>query len=498
MFLRHKLSWITLLIIFCLYLFFPSGLSSTDGWYYAASIKHGGEIFLPHHLLYNALGFVFTWVPSKAGLEIISSLKIMNAFFAFLTLIMIQQILFFFRLNEKQVVLISCLAGFSFSLLRYATENETYIVPLFFALLASFNYIKFIKERRNRHAFYTGLWVTIAVLFHQIYIFWWAGLLVGVIIEKRKKPAYLYLIISLVAPVIYLIVFMTNKEGTESNTLIDFILGDLRENSRLELTGKGIFLSLVNLIRSFIQVHGYIFHMVRTNLLFLLPGIVSLLFAVTAFLKYPERSKTNISQNFSAIHILIVVLQFIFASFSSGNAEFMVMIPVLVFILFPFYIINYEKFLLRIMIAMAIWNISYGLIPLHYKSQAQEQYLCDIALSEKNIIIVASDDQLLKNMLYYQTGDENFKSILKSPAVLEIKGKDPAILEGVIDSALNTGTEIYTDCLDELALSRSSIMEGTKNRDFFSRYETVLIKSWMLFTGTKSIYRIKEKSKTST
>lgn len=492
MFSGPKLSWFILLIILCLYLFFPSGFSTTDGWYYAASIKHEGEIFHPHHLLYNALGLVFSWLPSKAGFEIISCMKVMNAFFALLILITIRQILYYFKLTDKQVVIITCLSGLSFSVIRYATENETYIVPLFFALLASYNYIKFTASGRNRYALYSGIWAAISVLFHQTYIFWWLGLLIGVLVEKRKKSALLFILISLIAPLVYLIVILTFEGGSDWKGITGFILGDLGENVRLELTGKGILLTIINLIRSFIQVHGYILNMVRDNLLLLIPGVVSLVFMVLAFLNFPGINKINISKRFTTIHIIIIVFQVMFAMVSSGNSEFMVMIPVLSFILVPFFAINYEKFLLRIMIAMAIWNISYGIIPLHYQNQAPEQFLCDAALSDKGIII-ASDDQLIKSMLYYQTGNNNINSIYKSPGVLEIKGKNAGILEGVIDSALNIGKDVYTNCLDEAVISRSSIMEGTKNKDFFHKYETTLLKSWKLITGTRSIFRIERK-----
>lgn len=493
MFSGRKLSWFSLIIIFCLYLFFPSGFSTTDSWYYAASIKHGGEIFHPHHLLYNALGLVFSWLPSRAGFEIISCLKVMNAFFALLTLISIRHILYYFKLTDKQVVIITCLSGLSFSIVRYATENETYIVPLYFVLLASYNFIKFTTSGRNRYALYSGIWAAISVLFHQTYIFWWLGLLIGFLIEKRKKPALIYILISLIAPAVYLIVILTLNSGSDWKGITGFIFGDLRENVRLELTGKGVFLSIVNLIRSFIQVHGYILNMIKFNMLLLIPGIISLIFVVLAFLKLPGINKINTSKRFAGIHILILVLQFIFAMVSSGNAEFMVMIPVLSFILVPFFVISYEKFLLRILVAMAIWNISYGLIPLHYQSQAPEQFLCDAALSDKGIVIIASDDQLIKSMLYYQTGNNNINAIYKSPAVLEIKGKDAGILESVIDSTLNIGKEVYTNCLDEATISRSSIMEGTKNKDFFRRYETTLSKSWKLITGTRSIYKVERK-----
>ena len=489
----HKLSRITAAAFLCLYLFFPSGLSTTDSWYYAASIKYCSEIFHPHHLLYNALGLVFSWLPVKFGFDILSSMKVMNACFAFLALIIIQQILYIFRISEKHVFLISCLIGFSFSMLRYATENETYIVPLFFALLASFNYAKFITSRNNRFAVYAGLCAALSLLFHQTYIFWWIGLLTGFLIEKRKKPALLYILVSLIAPIVYLIVILTYKGGLSWSTILSFILGDFNGNAMLGLSWKGICLSIINLIRSFIQVHGYIYNLIRGNLLLAIPGIVSISLILLAFLKPPESNKTNISQRFSKVHIFLIVLQFIFAIFSFGNTEFMVMIPALIFMLIPFFAFNYERFILLIMIAMAVWNISYGLIPLHYKSQAQEQFLCDAALSEKNIIIIASDDQLIKNMLYYKTGNNTIKSVFKSPASMKIKGSNPEILEGVIDSALRSGIEIFTNCLDKQAISRQSIIEGDQNRDFFRKYETILAKSWKLSTGTKSIYKIERK-----
>lgn len=493
MFSAHYFSRFTLIIILCFYLFFPSGLSTAEGWYYAASIKYGGEIFHQHHLLYNALGLVFSWLPSKAGFEIISCMKIMNAFFAFAALCVIQQILNYLKLNEKHIVTITCLSGFSFSVLRYATENETYIVPLFFALLASFNYIKYITVERDRYAFNAGLSAAISVLFHQIYIFWWLGLLIGFLIEKRKKPVLLYIIISLIVPVVYMIVILIYKGDLKWKEISDFILGDFKENVRLELTWKGIFLSGVNLVRSFIQIHGYIFNMVRKNMFILIPGFISLIIFILAFRKFPVRRKTNISERFTSIHVFIIVLQFIFAMFSSGNAKFMMMIPVLVFLLVPFFALEYEKFLIRIMIAIVIWNISYGLIPLHYKSQAPEQFLCDAALKQRDVIIIASDDQLIKSMLYYESGNKDLNTIYKSPAILELTKTHTDILKAVIDSALNKSMEVLTNCLDEPVISRSSFMEGSGNKDFFCQYETILLKSWKMNTGTRSIYRVDRK-----
>ncbi len=300
----------------------------------------------------------------------------------------------------------------------------------------------------------------------------------------------LYILISIIIPLTYLIVIMTTQGGLNWDNIFRFIYGDFNHGAKLEITSRGFFFSFANLIRSFVQIHGYMFNMVRENLLLSIPGILSFFFVVYAFLKFPVKGTVSISRRFLRIHVLILTLQYIFAVVSSGNAEFMVMIPFLVFILFPFYFTGFEKFLFRLLIGMAIWNISYGLIPLHYKNKAPEQFLCNAALSVNEPVIIASDDQLLKSMIYYQTGDATITNIYKSPAILQISGKDTTNLDEVIVNALRRGSIVYTNCLDEKTLSRQSIIEGTVNRDFFRKYETILTKSWKLPTGTRSIYII--------
>jgi hypothetical protein len=108
-------------------------------------------------------------------------------------------------------------------------------------------------------------------------------------------------------------------------------------------------------------------------------------------------------------------------------------------------------------------------------------------------IIIASDDQLIKSMIYYQTGETVFPNIYQSPAVLRITGNDEIVLDEVIQNALGKGTEVYTNCLNEKTISRSSIIEGTINNDFFRMYESALTKSWNLSIGTSSVYRIVRK-----
>ena len=489
----YKYSWLIIAILTCLYLCFPCGLSTGDIWYYAASVKYGREIFVPHHLLYNALGLVFCRIPSQMGFEVISSMKVMNALFAFLTLIAVQQILYRYKLTEKQTAIIISLAGLSFSVIRYATENETYIVPLFFALIASFNYLKYLDNRGVKNLLYTGLWASISILFHQTYIFWWLGLLFGFILEKNKKQILLYLLISLIVPVTYLIVILTIQGGFVWHNIIGFLLGDFNTTAKLEISVRALFFSVVNLGRSFIQVHGYMFNMVKGSFFWVLPGVVSLLFGASALLKFPGKGTISIPKRFAFVHIVILILQLIFAALLNGNAEFMVMIPVLVFILFPFFTSGYEKFLFRILVGMAIWNISYGLIPLHYKDGAPEKFLCKAAMSVDKPVVIVSDEQLINSMIYYQTGETIFPNIYKSPAVLQLLRAEPTILDEVIVNSLKRGVAVVTNCINENTISKSSIIEGTVNHDFFRRYDAILIKSWKLITGTSSVHRIEKK-----
>jgi hypothetical protein len=233
--------------------------------------------------------------------------------------------------------------------------------------------------------------------------------------------------------------------------------------------------------------------MIRSDILYILPGVVTVFIAVLALFRLPAKNKNIKNPRFAFTHLTIILMQFIFAMFAAGNAEFMVMIPVLTFILIPLFTAKCEKFLVMILACIAIWNISYGLLPLHFKSPAPEQFLCDESLQRRDVVIIASDDQLLKNMLYYQTGNDDIRNIYKSPATLRIKGMDPITLEKIIDDALTSGSTVYTDCIGSYAVSRASIIEGNMNTDFFRDYEIRPVRKWESAMGVRSVYQVLKK-----
>jgi hypothetical protein len=491
----HTLGVVTPFAFLLLYLVFPSGLSTTDGWNYAAEIKYSGEFFHPYHLLYNTLGYLFCYLPVKAGADTLGCLKVMNSLFATALLYVVRLILY--RLNRKDllVVLICCLSGSSFAIMRFATENETYIIPLFLALLASYFFLRFLQQGYLKDVFFTGIFLSLAVMFHITYIVWWLCILVSIIRKSNRRPLFLYLLTSLSIPATYLVILLYLYGNLTIESVTGFIFNDFISNSHFELTGKSIFFSFANLIRSFIQVHGYLLHIIKQNFLFIIPGIILMLSFIVALFRLPSKDTEYKDAGFSRILIMVVSLQFLLAAFSSGNAEFMVMIPVLTFILLSVRFAETGKFLFPVLTGILIWNLSYGIIPLHFISKEPEQFLCDLALREESSKIIASDDQILKSIIYYEKGIKNVENIYKSPAVLQEKGMAIGDLRSLIDTAVEKGEDVYTDCLNPQIMSRASILEGDLNRIFFSKYITIEIRTWNTITGTKSVEKIESSAK---
>jgi hypothetical protein len=233
--------------------------------------------------------------------------------------------------------------------------------------------------------------------------------------------------------------------------------------------------------------------MIATKPVMALPGIISAVVVLLALGKLAVREMTSGARSFAVIHIIIIVLQFVFAVFAAGNAEFMMMIPVLFFILIPLFYNKAEKFLMRLMAGMAIWNLAYGIIPLHYNWPEAERFLTLAAIENRNVMVIASDDQLLKSMIYYNTGNRDAENIYKSPAVMRLKGTDIKVLECAADSALTKGLVIYTDCLGPRIISRASVSEGIINQEFFKKYKISEVKSWRSLLGNKVVSRVEAK-----
>lgn len=471
-----------------LYLLLPCGFSSTDAYHYAAGIKHNTGLFHPFHLLYNAFGRVVCFFPMKAGVDTLTCLKAMNSVFAALALYMIMLILKLARKKEPETLLIAALCGSSFSVMRYATENETYIIPLFLGLASSYFFLKYLLNGKRSAGFFSVFFASLSVLFHLGYLFWWGSILAGFVILKDYKALLPGIAAALIIPAAYFLAVIITGDGAGDESFIEFAEGKSL-SGLFSLSATGLMFSMISLARSFIQAHGYMFNMVKSNLTNLLPGLIAVGFFVAAMVRLKDIKQHSGNKIFVAIHVIIAVLMFIFALISDGNAEFMVMIPVLAFLVAGLSLKQGEKFYVLLLSGMIIWNLFYGLIPINMQSGKSEKYLCDILIRDEADVI-ARDKQQVAGMFFYFTGRQNSDNVYASPAVLKLSGKDLCMLRKAIDNSLAENRKIYTDCLSIMPLSRAVILEGEINRQYFSNYNLMEAMRWHENDGIRLVHRI--------
>src|SRR5690349_13241780 len=134
-----RLAYLVLLFFMLLYLLFPTANSTLDAWYYAACVKHGKDLFLPHHLLYNAFGYLLHKAVQLTGFspDALAFLKVLNALFAVACLAVLNALLKQLHYTEMRRVGWLLVAGASFGVWRFATENEVYLLPILLCLCAS-------------------------------------------------------------------------------------------------------------------------------------------------------------------------------------------------------------------------------------------------------------------------------------------------------------------------------------------------------------------------
>jgi len=256
-------SFVLVALFFLIYLFFPSQNSSIDSYNYAANVKWQHDLFFPHHLLYNYFQFIVLKVVNLTGYEpsVLAFMKVINALFATCTLLVFINLLKLLKYDYKTIFALVLFAGSCFGFVRYATENETYIIPLFWSLLASFYYLKYLKSERTKLLILSGIYASIACLFHQIHIFWYIGLLFGTVIYRKDiKEAIFLSIPSVLILIIYFLAYkqdhfeLNQAENLWQFTLYDYYYGTARFQFGLD----NFILGFISFVRSFIQIHGII------------------------------------------------------------------------------------------------------------------------------------------------------------------------------------------------------------------------------------------------
>ena len=466
-------SIIVILFIALLYFLLPTSNSSLDSYGYACSVRDGIYLFKPHHLLYNVLPYIFT-----NFFNINNTLAFMcgmNTFFAILCLFIIRLILLHYTDTKNTALSVFFLAS-CFGFIRFATDGEAYIVPLFFALYASY------LTLRKKHLFLISLVAAIACLFHQMFVFWWIGLYLFMFIEYTDKRLYhflMYFSAALIVPIVYFLVFYLTEHG--ANNIVEYVFHDYIKYDSVNVSFKKTTLLFipVNFIRTFVQVHGYFAPLLKQYIWILVFSIVAVVFfLMTAFklkkciLKTVSRSSFDSRYAFS--HLIIFLLHLLFACISDGNAEFMYMLPFLLIIWLTIkYTIN-KTFLLYFSLGLFTWNVSLGIIPSHFIQLNSDKIFADYIATNPTEIYLVNDYPTITNLLEYYYPEKEVK-IDKIAA---------------IDTLIIDNNSILTDAVgNDRFISRGNIINGY-DKQLESKYKLEVIDRLKYDLGELQIVRL--------
>ncbi len=490
-----------LIVIFLMiYLLLPTKNSSIDAYNYAANIKWDHDLFFPHHLLYNYFQHVIFKLLNFLGLypDVLSMMKAVNGIFAASSLLIFSLIIKQIRPDEKDIFNQSAwilLAGSTFGFMRYATENETYIIPIFWSLLATYFFLLQLQTETKKYLLYSGIFSSISCLFHQIHIFWYLGMALTILVYKKNKYNTLVLLLpSIIIIITYYLAFIHDHfEFIHAKNLWQFALYDYYfggANTNLGL--NNFVLGIISFIRNFVQLHGYIpviLKKIPISFAVLVPLFYLVYQLANAFIK--NKPKLISHGLFTKSILIIFFLQLTFAFFSEGNAEFMVMLPMLLFLMVYDSFKIHSKIILHLALIMLIWNISFGLIPSHFIDFQKQSKILDFMNKQKRASFILSDDVLIQNILYYESGIGWNTNIYKSPSALKSWNKSPVLLSNKIDSCRSANINVYTDCIDEPSvMSRKIYLQNDENDLFFEDYLIQKSDSINTFYGIKYFYKI--------
>jgi hypothetical protein len=484
------------LAVLCLYLLFPTQNHSIDAWGYAGNVKWNLDLFAPHHLLYTITGWI--WVkgiqsvlPSAGTMSLLLAL---NAVAGWLSILVLGRILKALDKQGWERIGLLGIAAFSFGFWRFATEDETYTLPVLFSLIGSYYFILYKAGNKGRNVLVSGFFAAVACLYHQIHIFWWLGLLIGIAGKGNFRAAVIYAIPFILVPLGYIAVLVGyNAEPFTIINLWRFTLHDVYNGGAGYAIGVQHFtLGAINLVRTFLQVHGILLHISQNNTLrwlFLgIPILVALFFFGKGLLKTRPSKAALYHKSIFKVHALIFILQLLFAIYNVGNAEFMAMLPALLVIcLVCTNGINQRTFTYTAA-GLLVWNLFLGVVPFHAMTLSADLPIA--GSREAKTFLIASEHGIISNYTYYKEGITP-SSVLKPPSYYISRSRPLDSLQNAIDTRLNKGLEVYTDCTGRPSLvNRAAIVNAQADADFFKAYRLQPVAVYPTNAGPHTVFRV--------
>lgn len=420
---------IVFIIILIIYFLFPNNNLSVDSLGYGCSVKYGVDLFSAHHLLYNYINYLIYNVV-HAIFPSIDALRLMqftNALFAVLCLIFLRRIILKQTNDTYKANIWTFFVGVSFGVMRFAVEAETYIMPIFFSLVSSSFYLRYLKDKKIINIILSGVFVSIACLFHQIHIFWGIGLFIGLLATNKIKPLFVYSVTTLLVPFVYILVMIFYLKIDFSAANLMRFLGEYyySNNANTEFGLINFIVTPITFFRTFFQVHGIVIDVLRLMpvFYFIIPVVLCfiILFIVKAAKSIDFRKTKYKEYPFEFTHLFIFILQFSFAFYSHGNSEFMVMLPFLIPLFVPAFMEFDIKAIKYLGLAMLIWNFFFAIFPNNYFDYQNNKALLKIIKDNPDKVFILKERNIVVNQYYYEIGTEEYDRLVDNQNMEAIK-----------------------------------------------------------------------------
>ncbi len=338
-----------------------------------------------------------------------------------------------------------------------------------------------------RWLFLAGLCAAMAILYHQLHLGWWLGLAWGIWRLHGMKGLWRYSLPAIWIPVGYGLAFFSTHSATNSSTFTQFVLSDFYEGSAsVGISPFSLVLTGINLIRSFVQVHGTVWQQLsEMPWLWCLP-LMLLGWGISLGISRPWQRPPSADywqERWRRIFTLIALIHLGLAFLSAGNAEFMVMLPFLVPIVISRWIrlrgwaVGVGAFVLL------IWNIIFGVWPQHTKDYYQHGQLVELIRQKPQAGYLLRDKNEIENRLYFETGLSQGFNLYPAHRYWD--------RVHALDSLGALHPALMTDDLDKpLPTSRASLLQKEREDKIGDTYQVMAIDTLEGWIGTYHLFQL--------
>lgn len=500
MFSAARREWALILVLTLLVLLLPTRNSTADAWYYAACVRHGHDLLLPHHLLHNVVGWLWLRLLRPLHPEVLSALLALNALAYGGVLLGLRRLLCLLTGSAALRLALLALAGCSFGLLRFATENETYVLPLLLSVWASVAWLRHLRAGALAQLLLAGGLAAGACLLHQLQVWWWLGLLIGTALYAPRRGAPLWFAApGLLVPLAYGLALDYWQLPHNGPALLRFALHDFLSGAAGAPSSvpKALLLTGANVVRTFAQVHGSTLALLRRLPWLALVPLLGGAATLWAWLR-PGPAETPAARGVAELppaqrqaarrtHGLILGLHLGFAAWASGNAEFMVMLPLLLALLLTAAPPRLARPLTVAAGALLGWNLAFGLLPNHLLDFTNLPPLLARVQWEPRTWFLLDNHNLALNRLHYLTGRDGAPNVLPAPDLLLLQRRcTPAQLRAWLRAQQRAGRRLSTDVLGgPRLLDRASLLRGTKAAELLRGFRPAVRDTFPTFFGPR-------------